>query len=214
MASASRQSNSRMSPTQVRAARRLRRRRRRRLLAYAGGTVVGLVLAAFILSLFIQGLPLEGLFQGGAPEGPGLRVAEQGAQHVPPGADHPGYNSKPATSGWHYDYPLAPVRWGIYDEPLEDEVLLHNLEHGYVNVHYDCPEGCAELVGQLTTLIQEGIDRGGKLILSPYPEMDTRIALTAWTFIDQFDEFDEDRIRAFVTAHESSPNAPEFSLPR
>ena len=44
--------------------------------------------------------------------------------------------------------------------------------------------------------------------------MDTRIALTAWTFIDQFGEFDEDRIRDFVSSHESSPNAPEYSLPR
>ena len=214
MASASGQSNSRMSPTQVRAARRLRRRRRRRLLRYVGGTVVGIVAFAFIASLFIQGLPLQGLFQGGAPEGPGIRVADQGREHVAPGAEHPEYNSNPPTSGWHYDYPLAPVRWGIYDEPLEDEVLLHNLEHGYVNVHYDCPEGCQELVEQLTTLIQEGIDRGGKLILSPYPEMDTRIALTAWTFIDEFDEFDEDRVRDFVSTHESSPNAPEYSLPR
>ena len=93
-------------------------------------------------------------------------------------------------------------------------MLLHNLEHGYVNVHYDCPEDCPDLVEQLTTLIHEGIDRGGKLILSPYPEMDTRIALTAWTFIDQFDEFDENRIRDFVSSHESSPNAPEYSLPR
>ena len=152
--------------------------------------------------------------RAGAPEGPGIRVAEQGREHVVPGSEHEQFNSKPATSGWHYDYPLAPVRWGIYDEPLEDEVLLHNLEHGYVNVHYDCPDDCPELVEQLTTLTQEGIDRGGKLILSPYPEMDTRIALTAWTFIDQFEEFDEDRIRDFVSSHESSPNAPEYSLPR
>ena len=214
MTSASGQSNSRMSPTQVRAARRLRRRRRRRLLRYVGGTAVGIVAFAFIASLFIQGLPLGDLFRRGAPEGPGIRVADQGREHVAPGAEHPDYNSKPPTSGWHYDYPLAPARWGIYDEPLENEVLLHNLEHGYVNVHYDCPEGCPELVEQLITLIQEGIDRGGKLILSPYPEMDTRIALTAWTFIDEFDEFDEDRVRDFVSTHESSPNAPEYSLPR
>ena len=134
--------------------------------------------------------------------------------HVSPGEDHPAYNSVPATSGWHYDLPLAPHRWGIYDDPIADEVLLHNLEHGYVNVHYDCPEECPDLVAQLTELVQEGIDRGGKLLMSPYPGLDSRIALTAWTFTDRFDEFDEDRIRAFVNAHESSPNAPEYRLPR
>ena len=86
MTSASEQSKSRMSPTQVRAARRLRRMRRRRLLRYGGGTVIGIVAFAFIASLFIQGLPLGELFQGGAPEGPGIRVAEQGREHVVPGS--------------------------------------------------------------------------------------------------------------------------------
>ena len=67
---------------------------------------------------------------------------------------------------------------------------------------------------QLTALVQEGIDQGGKLLMSPYPGMDNTISLTAWTFIDRFDEFDEGRIRAFVNGHESSPNAPEYRLPR
>ena len=141
-------------------------------------------------------------------------MADQGATHVLPGEEHPEYNSIPPTSGWHYNLPLAPARWGIYDEPIEPEVLLHNLEHGYINVHYDCPDGCPELVLQLTELVQEGIDRGGKLLMSPYPGMESRISLTAWTFLDQFDEFDDERIRAFVNAHESSPNAPEYRLPR
>ena len=203
-----------MSPTQARAARRVRRDRRRRVYRYAGGIVVGIVAFAFILSLFIQGLPLQGLFSGGAPDGPGVRIASQGRTHVAPGEEHPPYSSAPATSGWHYDVPLAPAPWGIYDEPFADEVLLHNLEHGYVNVHYDCPDECPELVDQLTAIVQDGIDRGGKLLMSPYPGMDTRVALTAWMFIEQFEEFDEDRIRAFMAAHESSPNAPEYRLPR
>lgn len=172
------------------------------------------VAGALILSLFLPGLPLDTFFRGGAPDGPGIRVEDQGREHVTPGEEHPAYSSIPPTSGWHYNVPLAPARWGIYDEPLEDEILLHNLEHGYVNVHYDCPDGCEELLSQLTELVQEGVDQGGKLLMSPYPGMDTRIALTAWTFIDEFHEFHEDRIRDFVSAHESSPNAPEFSLPR
>jgi hypothetical protein len=39
--------------------------------------------------------------------------------------------------------------------------------------------------------------------------MDTRIALVAWNFLDQFEEFDEARIVAFLRAHVNSPNAPE-----
>ena len=40
--------------------------------------------------------------------------------------------------------------------------------------------------------------------------METKIALTAWTFLDTFDEFDKDRVEDFARAHESSPNAPEY----
>lgn len=214
MSTASNRSSRRMTPTQARAARRQRRQRRRRFLRYGGGVAVGLVAGALILSLFLPGLPLDTLFQGGTPEGPGIRVEDQGREHVAPGEEHPDYNTIPPTSGWHYNVPLAPARWGIYDEPLENEILLHNLEHGYVNVHYDCPDGCEELVTQLSELVQEGVDRGGKLLMSPYPGMESRIALTAWNFIDRFDEFDEGRIRDFVNAHESSPNAPEWNVTR
>jgi hypothetical protein len=45
--------------------------------------------------------------------------------------------------------------------------------------------------------------------MSPYPGMDTTIALIAWTFIDQFDEFEKDRIEEFVATHVGSDNAPE-----
>ena len=214
MSTTSNRSTRRMSPTQARAARRARRQRRRRVFRYAGGIAVTLVASALILSLFLPGLPLDTLFRGGLPEGPGIRIQDQGATHVAPGEVHPEYNSTPATSGWHYNIPLAPARWGIYDTPLEDEILLHNLEHGYVNVHYDCPDECEELLEQLTGVVQEGLDRGGKLLMSPYPGMDSRVALTAWNFIDKFDEFDEGRIRDFVNSHESSPNAPEFNVPR
>ena len=175
---------------------------------------IGSVAFAFIVSLFIGGLPLQDLFGGDAPDGPGQRIAELEPLHVLPGDDHPPYNSVPATSGPHFGQPLAPVRWGVYDSFLADEVLVHNLEHGYVNLHYDCPDGCAELVRQLTGIVDEATERVGKVLMSPYPDMETRIALTAWTFIDKFDEFDDARISDFIGSHESSPNAPEAAHPR
>ena len=65
-----------------------------------------------------------------ATDGHGQRIADQGAVHIAPGQDHPPYNSAPATSGWHLGQPLAPAPWGVHDEVLRDEVLVHNLEHG------------------------------------------------------------------------------------
>ena len=181
---------------------------------WGAASVVGFVAFAFIVSLFIGGLPLQNFGGRNAPDGPGTRIESQGAVHVVPGDEHSSYNSVPATSGWHFGAPLAPARWGIRDAPLADEVLLHNLEHGYINVQYDCPEGCDDLVAQLTEIVDQMTSRGGKVIMSPYPEMGNTIALTAWTFIDKFDVFDEERIIAFITSHESSPNAPEANAPR
>jgi hypothetical protein len=39
------------------------------------------------------------------------------------------------------------------------------------------------------------------LILAPYPQLDSRIALTAWTRLDKFNEFDESRIDRFIEAY-------------
>ena len=206
-----------MTPTQARAARRTRRRFRRRFLRYGIITGVGAIALAFIVALFLPSFSLAGggsfggIFGGSAPDGPGLRIDDLGATHISFGDDHPPYNSVPATSGWHYGQPLAPARWGIHDAFLEDEVLNHNLEHGGIGISYNCPDGCDELVAQLGALTDEAVRQGGKVIMSPNPNTESIITLTAWTFLDQFDLFDEDRVRDFVGAHESSPNAPEPS---
>lgn len=167
---------------------------------------------AFIVSLFLpsfSGIGFGGFGGGSAPDGPGERIAEMNRNHISPNQEHAPYNSVPATSGWHYDPPLAPTTWGVHDEFVADEIRLHNLEHGGVVVDYNCPDGCDELVQQLGAIVNTSIAGGLKVILSPYPDMPTRIALTAWTFIDAFEEFDEDRVKDFIRAHESSPNAPE-----
>ena len=39
------------------------------------------------------------------------------------------------------------------------------------------------------------------MLLAPYPSMKSRIALTAWTRLDRFDEFDEKRIVRFIEAY-------------
>ena len=136
-------------------------------------------------------------------------MVDQGRSHVEIGQPHPPYNSVPATSGWHYGRPVAPAPWGIHSRFFSDEVLVHNLEHGGIGVHYDCPDGCSELFDQLARLVDRAVAQDLKVIMTPYPGMDSRIALTAWNFLDTFEEFDEDRISAFVMVHESSPNSPE-----
>ena len=160
------------------------------------------------MALFLPGLNLDlsGPFSGSAQ---GENIPDQDADHILREVSHPEYNSVPATSGWHYSDAFAPATWGVHDAVLPDEELVHNLEHGGIGIHYDCPEGCDELVENLTGVVTRAREQGLKVIMSPYPGMDTTIALAAWTFLDKFDEFDEGRIKDFINDRESDRAAPE-----
>lgn len=60
-------------------------------------------------------------------------------------------------------------------------------------------EDCHKLVDQLISVYEK---KGKKrLIVIPRPNLDSRIALTAWNYIDKFNDFDQARIEKFVDAH-------------
>ena len=192
----------RLTPNQARTARRQRRQRRKRyvrLMAFLG---VGIISILFIFALFASGIQSVFGPNRGAPEGPGERYQAQPSTHIEIGDTHPSYSTKPATSGWHYD---EAASWGVKNEPVPEERLIHNLEHGGVVIYYNCPEGCPETVEKLAEIV----NKTDETILAPYPDMETIIALTEWTFIERLNEYDEDRVKAFIRAHLNSPNAPE-----
>ncbi|MFQ5924833.1 MAG: DUF3105 domain-containing protein [Dehalococcoidia bacterium] len=118
---------------------------------------------------------------------PVVHIADVQSPHVP-------YNSNPPTSGPHVSL-LA--RWGIHSDPIPPEVQVHNLEHGGVLVQYSSLASAA-LIGQLEGVVSRYEDH---VILAPYFNMDSQIALTAWGRIDKFDEWDEDRIVEFIEAY-------------
>ncbi len=60
-------------------------------------------------------------------------------------------------------------------------------------------EGCKVLAKQLTELANK--KKLWKLIVVPRPELDTTIALSAWTYVDTLDQFDEKRITRFIDYH-------------
>jgi hypothetical protein len=57
---------------------------------------------------------------------------------------------------------------------------------------------CYDLISRLTAIYERKGKR--KLIVIPRPNLDTLIALTAWTRIDKLDKFDEKRIENFIDA--------------
>ncbi len=174
------------SPASARAQRRqarARRYRNRRILY----TSLALVAVGGLLALILWDML--------TPQ-PGEYVPSQGNAHIVEAqVGQFAYNTLPPTSGPHLG---SLARWGVHDEPIPNELQVHNLEDGGVIVNYDCPEGCPDLVAQLAEVV-EHYDEG--VILAPYPGMDTRIALTAWQRIDQFEGFDAERIERFVHAY-------------
>lgn len=180
-----------------------------------------LVLAGAILfaAIFIAGLVVSpGLFGNrnselrGLNTGGPIKIApDEGRGHVAPGVSHAPYNTRPATSGAHWATTPsslaphgAPARWGVYTEPLAEETLIHNLEHGGIGLHYDCPSGCPELVQALDDLVPGS---GTLFILSPYPSMPKKIAVTAWRHLMYLDEFDREKILEFIREYQN--RAPE-----
>ena len=130
---------------------------------------------------------------------PGESVSTSGASDHS-GRPAGGYSTSPPTSGPHSS---GVPNWGEQNE-IPEALQVHGLEHGGVLVQYNCPSGCPDLVSNLRSIT------GGynsKVILAPYSQMESRIALTSWGQIDLMDEFDRERIEEFVKKNRS--NAPE-----
>ena len=125
----------------------------------------------------------------------GTFVTSLGNFHIPTvGSPHQPYNSIPPTSGPHLS---SIARWGVHTQPIPDELQVHNLEDGGVVVQYngsvdsETISKMAEVVGQYRNFV----------ILAPYPDMESPIALTAWTRIQKLENFDQDKIERFIKAY-------------
>jgi len=162
---------------------RSRRAARRRI--KTGAAIVAVVVVAALIAWFA--------YQANANK-PGEQFTDQGNEHIQQASDpHLPYNSDPPTSGPHLPY-IAP--WGIHTRPVPLELQVHNLEDGGVVIQYNCE--CPELVEKLRAIVRQ-YDK--HVVLAPYPGMKSRIALTAWTRLDRFEEFDEKRIVRFIEAY-------------
>lgn len=122
---------------------------------------------------------------------PGEAIAELGAEHVDVSAKVTAYNSNPPTSGPHYP---TWANWGIHEEPVADEYLVHNLEHGGIWISYRDADD-KELINKLKDIAD---DYSVKVIMTPRPGNDTPIAVAAWGRLLKLEEFDEERIKDFI----------------
>lgn len=193
------------------------------------------IVGAFLVWLFIESSkPLPGQKQSDNCDNyidfskiPELNQAEDKCRaHVGVGSPV-NYPTNPPTHGPHYE---EWTRAGVYTEPKNDGNMVHSLEHGYVIMHYRCnlggsqeasasaiatPSGkldtqaeCDQRKSELEKIYEKKGKR--KLIVVARPNLDTNFALTAWSYLDKFDDFDSGRIEKFIDAHRD--NGPERTM--
>ena len=140
---------------------------------------------------------------------PGESIENMGQLHVPEGTPMPNYNSSPPTSGPH----SRTARWGEHSSDIVEINQVHNLEHGGILIQYNCArlsggQTCGDVRAALQSIYRKARkENGNRFILAPYSKMPHAIAVTAWTWLQTFDEPDEAAILAFADAHYN--NAPE-----
>lgn len=156
--------------------------------------LVGTIAAALIVVLVVLNLG-----RGGG-DLPGQEFPSQGNVHISDiGASHEPYNSDPPTSGWHVGR-LAPR--GSYDYVVPDELLVHNMEDGFVILWY--PFGTGSENREHIERLEQAASGYERVIIAPRESLENEYALTAWTRLDRFptDEYDEERVRDFLDAYE------------
>jgi len=201
----------------ARAAAERRARRRSFLTVVAIGASV-IVVGAVAFTLLAGGKSLD--TEAAAVENypyPALQMFSPdpgGRAHFAVGETYDDYNSNPPTSGPH----TAAVAPGVYEAAVPKESAVHNIEHGQVVVWYNCNAGsqpleepaCATLRDDLAALVNEENENGKRVLMTPYATIDNRIALTAWQFLDAFDEFDAQRVRIFIDTFYCHTNLEGF----
>jgi len=103
-----------------------------------------------------------------------------------------------------YNCTLAPSAFLLvpavyaHEEELEEEPSSTEATDGEELPSIWQSDECKELVSRLSKIYEDKGER--KLIVIPRPNLDSRIALTAWGRIEKFQDFDKQRILAFIDA--------------
>ncbi|MEU7694274.1 DUF3105 domain-containing protein [Microbispora hainanensis] len=122
------------------------------------------------------------------------------------GSDHSwtkvSYKETPPVGGQHNFY------WqncGIYDKPIHNEHGVHSLEHGAVWITYQPDLPKAE-VDKLKTIASSDY-----MLLSPYPNLPSKIVVSSWNHQLALDSADDPRLPEFVKKYKQNPTTtPEY----
>jgi hypothetical protein len=109
------------------------------------------------------------------------------------------YEQSPPAGGPHH-----PV-WldcGVYEEPVSEENVVHDLEHGTVWITYE-PGLDEESVAALEDVLPENG------ILSPYEDLQAPVVVTVWERQLELTGADDPRLELFIAEYGAGETAPE-----
>lgn len=160
--------------------------------------VVGVVVAVagfFLYNSFTGPATTPVSYSGYVTTSPliGQEVPIEGRTHVPEGTKVEYKNSNPPTSGNHWS---QPAEWGFYNEPLPDEILVHNLEHGGIWVSHKNVDD--ETKSKLKALAEKYPQA---VIITPRPENDAKISVASWGRLLKMEKFDEEIVERFIKSN-------------
>lgn len=130
----------------------------------------------------------------------GAKHEAEGDKHVADGTKVE-YKTNLPSSGNHYG---APAPWGVKDSEFQDEVLVHNLEHGGVVIAYrpDLDSATLQKLKDLFNQLPKSQNFNSiKAVLVPRAKNTHPIQLAAWTYTLDLQGFDEPQIRQFYIDH-------------
>jgi hypothetical protein len=200
-----------------RMAEQMRRERQRKAARRSNLTtilIVGVIAALVVLGVFFFRPKDEA-----APEAPeGVSAAQancddveepeiEGQQHVDAG-EPVDYKTSPPTSGNHWP-PGQEADPDFYSEPVANESLVHNMEHGQIVIWYS-PDSSQELRDNLESLVDSANDSSNvkagapPLIAVPFNDVPAgkNYVMTAWGALEPCENYSLAAINEFRATYQ------------
>jgi hypothetical protein len=118
-----------------------------------------------------------------------------------------------STIDWGHEPPHSGDHYGVWETVpgehatvVERGYWVHNLEHGWIVLAYNCPEGCDAELEQLRAVLAARPDLDILMTEDPLLE-GSKFAAISWTWVHAFDEPVMAELLCFVDQHYD--NAPE-----
>lgn len=176
------------------------KRRRTGIMWWVVGGIAALAVVGIVVASFVFAPKPAAEYEAGSSGATieGVETFENATKHVEGEVDYP---QTPPAGGEHN---IAWLNCAVYTEPQQNEYAVHSLEHGAVWVTYDPEQTTAADVETL-----KGYLPGDYVILSPFPGMDTPVAISAWNAQLLLDSADDERISEFFEEYWRSQDVPE-----